>query len=118
MIKEPNVLMQLAVKAAEDKKAMDLLVLNIGEVSVLADYFIICSSRSAVHARSIAEAIEEALELQGASQPRREGFKTAQWLLLDYGSVVIHVFQEEQRHFYNLEHLWGDAQIVKVPASM
>jgi len=118
LINEPNVLVQLAVEAAEGKKALDITVLNIGEVSVVADYFIICSSRSTVHARAIADAIEENLQQHGADQPRREGFKTAQWLLLDYGSVVIHIFQEEQRHFYNLEHLWGDAQVVKTSASM
>ncbi len=118
MINEPDVLVQLAVESAEGKKALDITVLNIGEVSVVADYFIICSSRSQVHARAIADAIEEHLQQHGAGQPRREGFKTAQWLLLDFGSVVIHIFQEEQRRFYNLEHLWGDAQIVKTPANM
>ncbi|KAF1084460.1 Ribosomal silencing factor RsfS [Sporotomaculum syntrophicum] len=118
MIIEPEVLVQLAVEAAEGKKAFDITVLNISEVSVVADYFIICSSRSTVHARAIADAIEEKLQEYGSSQPRREGFKTAQWLLLDYGSVVVHIFQEEQRHFYNLEHLWGDAQVVKYTASM
>ncbi len=118
MINEPDVLVRLAVEAAEGKKAMDITVLNIGEVSVVADYFIICSSRSTVHARAIADAIEEKLHEHGAGHPRREGFKTAQWLLLDYSSVVIHIFQEEQRHFYNLEHLWGDAEIVKISASM
>jgi len=118
LIIEPEVLAKLAVEAADGKKALDITVLNIGEVSEVADYFIICSSRSTVHARAIADAIEEKLQEHGASQPRREGFKTAQWILLDYGSVVIHVFQEEQRYFYNLEHLWGDAQVVKTTASM
>lgn len=118
MIIEPEVLVQLAVEAAEDKRAFDTTVLNIGKVSVVADYFMICSSRSTVHARAIADAIEEKLLEHGSSHPRREGFKTAQWLLLDYGSVVIHIFQEDQRRFYNLEHLWGDAQVVKTSASM
>lgn len=118
MIIEPGVLVQLAVEAAEGKRAMDITVLNIGGVSVVAEYFIICSSRSPVHARAIADAIEEHLQQHSVGQPRREGFRTAQWVLLDYGSVVIHIFQEEQRRFYNLEHLWGDAQVVKSPLSM
>lgn len=118
LTKEPQVLVEVAVEAAEDKKAMDITVLNIGEVSIVAEYFIICSSRSPVHARAIAEEIEERLKKHNIGQPRREGYRTGQWVLLDYGSVVVHIFQEDQRRFYNLEHLWGDAQVIKSPLMM
>ncbi|SFR08295.1 ribosome-associated protein [Desulfoscipio geothermicus DSM 3669] len=118
LIIEPQVLAQVAVEAAEEKKAMDITVLNIGGVSVVAEYFVICSSRSPVHARAIAEEIEKRLQQLNVARPRREGLRTGQWVLLDYGSVVVHIFQEEQRRFYNLEHLWGDAPVVRSPISI
>lgn len=113
MIIEPFDLVQVSVEAADEKKAMDITVLNIGEVSIVAEYFVICSSRSPVHARAIAEEVEERLKQHDVDRPCIEGFRTGRWVLLDYGSVIIHIFQEEERRFYNLEHLWGDAQVVK-----
>lgn len=114
----PQVLVQVTVEAAEAKKATDITVLNIGGVSIVADYFVICSSRSPVHARAIADEVEERMVLQGAGRPRKEGFRAGRWILLDFGSVVMHIFQEEERRFYNLEHLWGDAEVVDYPLSM
>jgi len=108
----PQVMVQVAVEAAEDKKAIDIIVLNIGGVSIVADYFVICSSRSPVHARSIAEAIEENMLKRGFDRARKEGLQAGRWILLDFGSVVAHIFHEEERRFYNLEHLWGDAEVV------
>ncbi len=115
---DPQVLVQITVEAAEAKKATDITVLSIGGVSIVADYFVICSSRSPVHARAIADEVEERMVQQGAGRPRKEGFRSGRWILLDYGPVVMHIFQEEERRFYNLEHLWGDAEVVDYPLSM
>ena len=114
----PQVMAQVTVEAAEEKKATDITVLNIGGVSIVADYFVICSSRSPVHARAIAEEIVEQMGRQGVAKPRKEGYRAGRWILLDYGTVVTHIFQEEERRFYNLEHLWGDAEVVEYPLSM
>lgn len=111
----PQALARIAVEAAEEKKAYDITVLNIGSVSIVADYFVIVNGRSSIHTQSIAEEIEDTLEEVGLTPLRKEGFREGQWILLDYGDVVIHVFQESERRFYNLERLWGDAQVVGMP---
>lgn len=115
---DARVIARLAVAAAEAKKAMDVKVLNIGHVSVIADYFVICSARSSVHAKAVAEAVDEKLQQQGIIKHHVEGLRTGRWILLDYGSVVVHVFHEEERAFYNLEHLWGDAPEVEIPMNL
>ncbi|SFG77543.1 ribosome-associated protein [Desulfotomaculum arcticum] len=115
MITDPQELVRLAVESAEEKKAFNITVLNIGKVSVIADYFIICSSRSPIHARAIAEEIGDRLKQHGMMKQRIEGYQTGRWILLDYGSVVVHIFHEEDRSFYNLEHLWGDAPVIQAP---
>ncbi|MCL6559669.1 MAG: ribosome silencing factor [Firmicutes bacterium] len=114
----PQAAVDLAVQAAEDKKAADVTVLDIREVSIIADYFIICSGRSSTHVQAIVEHIQEKLAGRGLFPLRREGFREGGWVLLDYGDVVVHVFQEAERRFYNLERLWGDARVVGIPANI
>lgn len=97
-------------QAIEDKKGRDIIVLDIQRVSLIADYFLICSGNSFIQVKAIAENIEEKLEEKGIKVIRREGLNEGKWVLLDYGDVVVHVFQEEERRFYNLERLWGDAE--------
>jgi ribosome-associated protein len=111
----PPAVVNIAVQAAENKKAVDLTVLDISNVSIIADYFIICSGRSNTQVQAIAESIQEELKKEGVLAMRREGFREASWVLLDYGDVIVHVFQEKERQFYNLERLWGDARIVEIP---
>jgi len=108
----------VAVKAAEDKKALDITVLDIRKVSIVADYFIICSGRSRAQVQAIVGNIIEKLEEEGVFALRREGFREGGWVLVDYGDVVVHVFQEAERQFYNLERLWGDARVVGVPVNI
>jgi ribosome-associated protein len=103
---------EIAARAAEDKKAKDVIVLDISDISVICDFFIICSGLSSTQVRAIAENVEEKLEKQGINKLRVEGLQEGRWVLLDFGSVVVHVFQEKDREFYNLEHLWGDAKVV------
>jgi len=97
------------VRAALDHKAYDLVVLETGGVSSIADYFVICSGRSDTQVQAIGEAIESELRLQGERPVSVEGLPHAQWVLIDYGDVVVHLFSPEAREYYRLEELWEDA---------
>lgn len=108
----PEKLASAAAGAAEDKKARDVVILNIHDISTICDYFVICSGFSSTQVQAIAENVEAKLEERGICKLRLEGFRDAHWVLLDYGSVVVHIFQQDDREFYNLEHLWGDARVV------
>ena len=101
---------QDAVRAALDKKAHDLRVLELGPVSDFTDYFLICSGNSERQVQAIADAIQETLRESGARPIHVEGQRAGNWVLLDYGDLVAHVFQPEPRDFYGLEKLWGDAE--------
>ena len=92
-----------AVAAAEDRKAVDLKVLHLGDVSDFTDYFLICSGTNERQVQAIADHVERVRHLHV------EGYNRGQWVLLDYGDLVVHVFQEETRDFYALERLWADA---------
>jgi ribosome-associated protein len=105
---------QCAVRAARDKKAGDLVVLDVHAVSSVADYFLICSARSTTHMDSIADAIHLELKAEGVRPLHSEGTASSGWVLLDYGDVLMHVFLDETRAYYALERLWGDAPAVPV----
>jgi ribosome-associated protein len=94
---------------ALDRKAADVVILDLREISSVTDYFVICTGRSDVHVRAIVERIESGLAESGERPLAREGVSHGSWALLDYGDVVIHVFQPETRAFYDLERLWGQA---------
>jgi len=96
-------------RAAHEKKAEGLVVLDLTGLSTMADYFVICTGRSTVQLRIIADAIEEAMDRAGFTRLGREGEPQSGWTLLDYGDVVVHIFLEETRSYYALERLWGDA---------
>jgi ribosome-associated protein len=100
---------RLAVAAAEDRKAIDLKVLHLEKISDFTDYFVICSGGSERQVQAIADAVQERLRLGQVRPLHVEGATRGQWVLLDYGDLVVHVFQEEPRRFYALERLWGDA---------
>lgn len=99
-----------AVHAALDKKAEDLRVLNLGPVSDFTDYFLICSGTNERQVQAIAEAIQESLRKSGSKPIHVEGERAGNWVLLDYGDLVAHVFQPAPREFYGLEKLWSDAE--------
>lgn len=102
-------LLTTAYKAADDKKALDIVVLNMEGVSVMADQFIICHANSERQVQAIArEVIDQATEF-GVPVRRLEGFESGRWILADLGDVVVHVFHKDERDHYNLEKLWGDA---------
>jgi ribosome-associated protein len=98
-----------AVAAAEDRKAVDLKVLHLGQISDFTEYFVLCSGTSERQVQAIADAVEERLRAEGVRPLHVEGYNRGQWVLLDYGDLVVHIFQEEIRRFYALERLWGDA---------
>jgi ribosome-associated protein len=105
-------LAKAAVAIASDKKASDVLLLEIGEVSALADYFVICSGRNSRQVQAIADALDEELAKRGASLLRKEGAADAGWILLDFGDFVIHIFGPQEREYYRLERLWSEAKTV------
>lgn len=98
-----------AVAAAEDRKAVDLKVLHLQRVSDFTDYFLICSGTNERQVQAIADAVEAKLRSEGSRPLHIEGYNRGQWVLLDYGDLVVHVFQEQTRGFYALERLWADA---------
>lgn len=98
-----------AVAAAEDRKAVDLRVLHVEQVSDFTDFFLICSGTSERQVQAIADAVQEKLREERVRPLHVEGYNRGQWVLLDYGDFVVHIFQEEPRRFYSLERLWGDA---------
>ena len=103
-----------AAKALDDKKGLDIRLLEITDISVLADYFLICTGSSNTHVNTLCDAVEAALDAMGEPVLRREGHRSGSWVLLDYGCVIVHVFQDEARKFYDLERLWSDAEVVDI----
>jgi len=103
----------LAAAAAESKQAGDVVVLDLQEHSPVTDFFVIGSGSNRVQIKAIMEAVEEALEASGERAHRAEGRRDGRWVLLDFGDVVVHIFDPRERAFYNLERLWGDAPIVE-----
>ena len=107
----------IAARAADDKKATDIVVQNVGEIISVTEYFVIVTAANSRQVGAIIEAIEEAERLQAGIKPlHREETRDGSWELLDYGSVVVHVFQPETREYYRLEALWNDAPIMDLAA--
>ena len=103
-------------EAALDRKAIDLVALDVSELTSYADTFLITTATSDRHARAIADAIREAETARGSQPLGVEGYDEARWVLIDLGDVIVHVFQEEVRAVYDLERLWSDAQAIPVSA--
>ena len=101
-------------KALDEKKGVDIKLLKIDKVSSLADYFLICTGTSNTHVRTLCDYAEYTLEQLGEPMLGREGHRGNAWELLDYGSIVVHVFTEEAREFYALERLWADAEEINI----
>ncbi len=114
MEKEPKTLALEVAKLLRDKRAEELLVLDIEHLTVLASYMVVCSGRSTIQVKAMADELEEKLPEQ---QPiRREGYAEGRWIVLDYGSVLVHIFHEQEREYYHMERLWMDGtNQVEVP---
>ncbi|HTX15479.1 MAG TPA: ribosome silencing factor [Candidatus Baltobacteraceae bacterium] len=105
-----------AVEAAQDKQAVDLTVLKLAGTVAFAEYFLLCSGSSQPQIKAIAEAIEERLSRERVRLAHREGKSGAEWVLLDYGDFIVHIFSERARQYYDLERLWRNAERFDVPA--
>ncbi|MCL2569498.1 MAG: ribosome silencing factor [Oscillospiraceae bacterium] len=108
----PREVTKLAVDALEEKSARNVTVLKTEDLTVIANYFVICTATSTTHIRALADEVEHVLEGKGEMVRRKEGERAGGWVLLDFGCTVIHIFSEESRAFYNLERLWSDAEVV------
>ena len=105
-------LADIVVEAAADKKAEDILVMNVSEVTSIADFFVLCSGRGERQVQAVADGIVERAKAAGRNPVGVEGYSSGRWVLIDLGDVVVHAFVPEERDLYNLERLWGDAPIV------
>ena len=104
---------RIAYRALEDKKGENISVIDISGISPLADYFIITNGTSDSQVQALVDNVEEKMHKAGHSQIQREGMQSGNWVLLDYGDVVVHVFDKENREFYHLERIWSDGKKVE-----
>lgn len=107
---ENKQLVKAVVKAADGRHAEDIVVLNMNGISLIADYFMICHGNSERQVQAIAREVKETAEKMGVDVKNMEGFDEAKWILIDMGDVIAHIFHSDERNYYNLERLWGDAQ--------
>ena len=107
---QPKEIALNAAKALADKKGLSIQLLDVADLTTLADYFLICTGTSAIHVNTLCDAVEKAVaDEMGEPLLHREGHRSGTWVLLDFGCLIVHVFTEETRKFYDLEHLWSDA---------
>ncbi|VEF47719.1 Iojap-like protein [Bacillus freudenreichii] len=111
---ESKTVLKAAVKAADDKKAEDIVVLNMQGISLIADYFLICHGTSEKQVQAIARELKLTAEQLELDVKKIEGFEEARWVLIDMGDVIAHVFHRDERSYYNLERLWGDAPMENI----
>lgn len=107
---------EIAVKALDSKKGKEIRLIRIDKITTLAEYFVICTGTSNTQINALCDAVEKELTEKGEEPLHREGYRGGTWALLDYGCVVVHVFNDEARKFYSLEHLWADGEEVDLSA--
>lgn len=113
-MEESRKMTELVIDALEEKKAEDITILDISEISVLADYFVIADGNNRNQVQAMTDSVEEALGRAGYEPKQIEGYQTANWILMDYKDVIIHVFSKEDRGFYDLERIWRDGKPVTI----
>ena len=107
---------KMTISALEDKKAEDIKVIDISQISILADYFIIASGNNRSQIQALSDAVEETLGRAGYPMKQKEGYDNANWVLLDFGDVIVHIFDRENRLFYDLERIWCDGKCMDTEA--
>ena len=113
MSKSENEVLDFIVTALEDKKAKEIKVLHVRDITLIADYFVICSGTSTTHIKALADELEKRLETEKELKiHHKEGYNGARWILLDYSDIIVHIFHQDDRMFYNLEKIWTDAKEV------
>ncbi|MBO6148305.1 MAG: ribosome silencing factor [Lachnospiraceae bacterium] len=112
--KSSEELVKLVVSALEDKKGEDIAVLDIHEVTVIADYFILATGKSSSQIEAMTEAVDEVLAKENVFVKHTEGLQGKNWILMDYGDIIVHIFDQENRIFYDLERIWKDGKKVSV----
>jgi len=110
----PKEIAKLIVKTLDGKKARDIKLLRTTEVTILADFFVICTAGSTTQLKTLSDEVEKNLKTAGEVPLRREGHRSSSWVLIDYGCVIVHLFLQETREFYSLEHLWSDAEDIDI----
>lgn len=105
---------QVAYNALDEKKGEDIKIIEISEISVMADYFVIANGNNISQVQALVENVEEKMHQSGFSMKRMEGNRSSTWVLLDYGDVVVHIFDSEDRLFYDLERIWSDGRVITV----
>lgn len=116
MIKEDE-LVQIIADAVLEEKAFDLVILDVNEKTIIADYFVICSGRNIIQIHSIVENVEKKMKELGVPVLRQEGYQEGKWVVMDFGYVILHIFRQEERDYYKLENLWADARKVSIAQS-
>jgi len=110
----PNEIARLAVNALDSKKAKDIKLLRTREITILADYFVICTANSTTQLKTLADEVEKTLKENGEMPLKREGHRSGGWVLIDFGCVIVHLFLKDMRDFYTLERLWSDAEDIDI----
>ncbi len=111
---DPRTVAEEIVRVLDRHKAGSIRLLAVSDKTVIADYFVICQGNSSTQVKGLADEVEYRLGLDQVDALRREGVDASSWVLIDYGAVIVHIFQPEERKFYNLEKLWGDAEEIDV----
>jgi len=110
----PKEIAEVIVCALDNKKAKDIKLLRTADITILADYFAICTANSSTQLKTLSDEVEKALKDRGEMPLRREGHRSGGWVLIDFGCVVVHLFLQEAREFYTLERLWSDAEEIDI----
>jgi ribosome-associated protein len=113
MVVTPKQLLDIAVTAADDKKAMNIVALDLKGISLISDYFVICHGNSDTQVQAIATEIRKQVSEAGGMIKGVEGLDSARWVLMDLGDVIVHIFHRDEREYYNIERLWSDAKVVE-----
>jgi len=110
----PNEIANTIITALDSKKAQEVKLLKTREITIIADYFVICTATSTTQLKTLSDEVEKVMKENGEMPLRREGHRNGGWVLIDFGCVVVHLFLQEAREFYTLERLWGDAEDVDI----